>query len=190
MNQDIKDYARITGVSANIPREAPGIIDDLLRAIEWNPEGARAAVLRLVTLLTPPAEPDPTCARGGLAPWQKRNVERYLKENLDRPMHVGELAKLVSLSANHFSRAFKETFGLTLHGRIVQLGVELAQRLMLSTEDPLSRIAVACGLADQSHLTRHFRRGVDETPGAWSRRSVTGARVESNIATVPVRRAV
>ena len=105
-------------------------------------------------------------------------------------MHVGELAKLVSLSANHFSRAFKETFGLTPHAHIVRLRVELAQRLMLSTQDPLSRIAVACGLADQSHLMRLFRRGVGETPGAWRRRSVTGARLESNIAIVTVRRAV
>ena len=41
MNQDIKDYARITGVSAGISRDATGIIDDILRAIEWNSEGAR-----------------------------------------------------------------------------------------------------------------------------------------------------
>lgn len=190
MNQDTKGNAPVTGVSAGISLEATGIIDDLLRLIEWNPEGARTAALRLVTLLTPPAEPDPTCARGGLAQWKKRKIDRYLKENLHRPMHVGELAKLVLLSASHFSRAFKETFGLTPHAHIVQLRVELAQRLMLSTEDPLSRIAFACGMADQSHLSKLFRRGVGETPGAWRRRSVTDAQAESSITVVIVRRAV
>jgi AraC family transcriptional regulator len=33
----------------------------------------------------------------------------------------------------------------------------------------LSEIALSCGLADQSHLSRWFRRIVGETPHAWRR---------------------
>jgi AraC family transcriptional regulator len=46
---------------------------------------------------------------------------------------------------------------------------------MLTTEDPLSQIALACGMADQAHLSKLFRRGVGETPSAWRRRSLTDA---------------
>lgn len=189
MNQDTKSYAPITSACAGISLEAAGIIDEVLRSIKWDPKGARAAARRLVTLLTRRVEPDLGYARGGLAPWQKRKVERYLKDNLDRPIRVEELAKLVSLSTGHFCRVYKGAFGWTPHAHIIQLRVELSQRLMLSTEEPLSQIALACGMADQSHLSKHFQRGVGESPSAWRRRRVSRGPTEPIDAVVTVRRA-
>jgi AraC family transcriptional regulator len=164
-----------TGVTA----EAAGILDDVRRAMEQNPEDARAAALRLVALLTLPAEAESAGARGGLAPWQRRKVDRYLREHLEQPVRVDELAEQVPLSVSHFSRAFKETFGDTPHAYIIRLRLELAQKLMLATEDPLSQIALACGFANQSHLSKLFRRGVGETPSAWLRRNLTDAQAEA-----------
>ena len=43
---------------------------------------------------------------------------------------------------------------------------------MLTTDEPLSQIALACGLCDQSHFTRVFRRIVGESPNAWRRRVI------------------
>jgi transcriptional regulator GlxA family with amidase domain len=48
--------------------------------------------------------------------------------------------------------------------------VELAQRLLLTTEDSICQISLACGMCDQAHLTRVFRRVVGESPLAWRRR--------------------
>ncbi|MBV8472677.1 MAG: helix-turn-helix transcriptional regulator, partial [Hyphomicrobiales bacterium] len=42
-------------------------------------------------------------------------------------------------------------------------------RLLLTTETPISEIALACGLTDQSHLTRIFKRSVGMPPAAWRR---------------------
>jgi AraC-like DNA-binding protein len=47
--------------------------------------------------------------------------------------------------------------------------IEFAQGVMLKTQLSLSEIALACGLSDQSHFTRAFRRIVGETPHAWRR---------------------
>ena len=145
------------------------------RAIERDPETARAAALRLVTFLTPRATPEYTRSRGGLAPWQMRKIDRHLRENLEQSLSLCELADLVSLSVSHFCRAFKDSFGSTPHRYIIRLRLELAQRLMLNTEDPLSQIAIASGHADQAHLCKLFRRGMGETPGAWRRRNFTAA---------------
>jgi transcriptional regulator GlxA family with amidase domain len=46
---------------------------------------------------------------------------------------------------------------------------------MLTTQDPLSQIALACGMADQAHLSKLFRRAVGEPPNTWRRRNRTGA---------------
>jgi len=163
----------------SVPAEAVTLLDDVRRAMERNPQTARAVALRLVTLLTPPAPAQSAGARGGLAPWQKRKVDRYLRDNLERPLRVDELAAQVQLSVSHFCRAFKESFGTTPHMYIVRLRLELAQQLMLTTEDPLSQIALACGLADQAHFSRLFRRGVGETPSAWRRRNLTEAHADA-----------
>jgi AraC family transcriptional regulator len=163
------DGSRHTRFSAAAVR----ILDDICGAVERNPEDARAAALRLVTLLTLPAEAESAGARGGLAPWETRKVDRYLREHLEHPMRVDELAEQVPLSVSHFHRAFKEAFGRTPHAHIIRLRLELAQKLMLTTEMPLSEIALACGLADQAHLSKLFRRGVGAAPNAWRRRNLT-----------------
>ena len=160
--------------------EATHLLDEVRYAMERNhPDGARSAALRLVTLLTQTAEVEAAIARGGLAPWQRRKVERYLREHLERPVRVGELAEQVPLSVSHFCRAFKETFGDTPHAYLIRLRLEVAQELMLATDEPLSQIALASGLADQAHLTKVFRRLVGETPSAWRRRNLTELEAEA-----------
>lgn len=42
---------------------------------------------------------------------------------------------------------------------------------MISTDQQLTEIALACGFADQPHLNRSFRRVVGMSPGLWRRRS-------------------
>ena len=154
--------------------DAVGLLDDVRRRIGRDPEGARAAALRLVTLLTSPGG-EPVPVRGGLAPWQKRKIDRYIQQRLERPLRVKDLAEQVSLSVSHFCRAFRESFGASPHLHLTRLRVERAQRLMLTTQDPLNQIALACGMADQAHLSKLFRRAVGEPPNAWRRRNRTGA---------------
>src|SRR5271168_397998 len=71
------------------------LLDDLRRAMERNPEATRAAVAQLVTFLSPSVAIESASARGGLAPWQKRKVDRYLRENLDRPVRLDTVAEQV-----------------------------------------------------------------------------------------------
>jgi AraC-like DNA-binding protein len=158
-----------------ISSEVTRILDDIRRAVLRSPQEARPAALRLVTLLGSPENGERPNARGGLAPWQKRKIDRYVRGNLDRPLKAGDLAEQLSLSAGHFNHAFKETFGESPHAYIVGLRLEMAQEMMLSTADPLSQIAYACGFADQSHFTKVFRRGVGQTPNGWRRHNLTEA---------------
>lgn len=107
--------------------------------------------------------------RGGLAPWQVRKVSNYVETHLDRPIRNEDLASIVRLNPSHFGRAFRNSFGEPPHEHVIRRRVERAQGLMLSTDASLSEIALDCGLADQSHLTRLFRRVVGESPRAWRR---------------------
>jgi len=112
-------------------------------------------------------------ARGGLAPWQIRKVVNYVETHLERSFRNEDLAALVRLNPSHFGRAFRNSFGEPPHEYVIRRRVERAQGLMLSTNASLSDIALDCGLADQSHLTRLFRRIVGETPRAWRRARIS-----------------
>ena len=161
--------------------EATGLLDEVRRAMERDqPDGARTAALRLVTLFTQTAGIGTASARGGLAPWQRRKIDRYVREHLERPVQIDELAEQIPLSVSHFCRAFKETFGDTPHAYLIRLRVETAQEMMLATAEPLSQIALASGFADQAHLSKQFRRVVGDSPSAWRRRHLTEAQVEAS----------
>jgi AraC family transcriptional regulator len=108
-----------------------------------------------------------TLARGGLTPWQVRQVNRHIDEALASTIRTDDCAAAARLSTSHFRRAFKVTFGLTFLRYVNQRRIERAQELMVMTDHPLGQIARRCGFADQSHFTRVFRRLVGPSPAIW-----------------------
>jgi AraC family transcriptional regulator len=107
--------------------------------------------------------------RGGLAPWQIRQVTTYIEGHLHTTIRTKDLAALVRLSSFHFCRAFRESFNDSPHGYLMRRRVERAQGLMLTTSASLGHIAADCGMADQAHFNKLFRRFVGDSPGAWRR---------------------
>jgi transcriptional regulator GlxA family with amidase domain len=181
MTQQIENAFIETGaipVALAPGEEVVRMLDDIQRALAKSPADARAAALRLVGLLNRSSGRQ-VLARGGLAPWQRRKVEGYVKDHLPEPLQVKELADQVSLSASYFHHAFKETFGTSPHAYIRTKRLESAQAMMVSTDEPLSQIASACGFSDQSHLCKIFGRALGERPGAWRRRNRSGGRAQA-----------
>jgi AraC-like DNA-binding protein len=107
--------------------------------------------------------------RNRLAPWQVKRVTAYIAENLGGPIRVPELAQLVRLSGSHFCRAFKDTFGVSPRDYLSARRLNLACVLLLTTDQSLCDVALACGLSDQSHFSRLFSRAFGVPPGAWRR---------------------
>jgi len=100
---------------------------------------------------------------------QVRKVRDYINRHIAGRVLVADLCALVQCSDAHFSRSFKRTFGQTPHAFLVRRRVELAAQYMLTTDAPLSDIALRCGFSDQAHLCKHFRQAAGQTPAAWRR---------------------
>src|SRR3984893_9078554 len=118
---------------------------------------------RSVIPLSPPA------MRGGLAPWQSRRAQEMMRSRLDEAVPLAELAQALSLSPSHFARAFKQTTGQPPHRWLMEQRIDKAKQLLIGTTLSLGEIALVCGFADQSHLTRLFSRVTHSSPGAWRR---------------------
>jgi AraC-like DNA-binding protein len=108
-------------------------------------------------------------ARGGLTPWQVRQVTRHIDQAMATNISTEDCAAIARLSTSHFRRAFKASFDETFYAWLSRKRVERAQEMMVMTDEPLCRIARQCGFADQSHFTRVFRRLVGPSPGSWRR---------------------
>lgn len=106
---------------------------------------------------------------GGLAPWQMRKVAAYVERQLGNELRVADLASQVRLSPSHFSRAFRQSFGMAPYMHVMIARLQRSRHLMLSTQHPLSQIALECGFCDQAHLSRIFRRFMGISPDAWRR---------------------
>ncbi len=80
-----------------------------------------------------------------------------------------ELAALVSLSAKHFARAFRQSTGTPPHRWLIERRLDRAKAMLVEGDLDLAEIALACGFADQSHFTAAFRKLVGMTPGSYRR---------------------
>jgi AraC-like DNA-binding protein len=107
---------------------------------------------------------NPLC---GLAPWQRMRIIRHIEANLADRLSTVQLAALVRLSASHFCRAFKANLGCSPHEYVIQCRIVRAKTLMRETGISLAQVALECGLADQAHLSRLFRRRVGISPSRW-----------------------
>jgi AraC-like DNA-binding protein len=144
---------------------------------------ARACIQRAVEFLRSSSNAGafPTQAapivRGGLAAWQHKRVVAHVQANVSSGLRVSDLAGVVGLSPGHFFRAFRESFGESPLVYITRRRIQHSQQLMLRSSAPLSQIALDCGMCDQPHFTRVFRRVVGVSPGLWRRQSDVSASV-------------
>jgi AraC family transcriptional regulator len=108
--------------------------------------------------------------RGGLSPAALRRVQVFVEANLDRNIHLADLAERAGLTLSHFARAFKTSAGLTPRAFIEQRRIECARRLIDESDHSLARIAVRSGFGSQSRLTTTFKRHTRFTPAQYRRR--------------------
>jgi AraC-like DNA-binding protein len=106
----------------------------------------------------------------GLERQAVKRVGDYLAEHFAENVSLETLARLANLSPFHFSRVFSEQFGMPPHAFQTQLRV-LQAKALLRLGRAISQVASETGFADQSHLTRHFKRLVVVTPGQYLQNS-------------------
>jgi AraC-like DNA-binding protein len=111
--------------------------------------------------------------RDMMAPWQARCIQAYIALNLHAKIRVLDLVRVVRFAPNRFDRVFKKTFDCSPHQYVMRMRIARAQRLLLESDDTLSKIAATCGLGSQSHLSNLFRKMMAQSPGKWRRNHPT-----------------
>src|SRR5262245_9018450 len=120
--QTVQSTERADVVSLNARSEACRILKDVQAVLDTDPVAARGQLERLAKVLGATGCQDGSDGshRGGLAPWQERRLREHIAAKLSEPLPLSELAALVRLSAGHFARAFRQSFGVSPHTFIVE----------------------------------------------------------------------
>lgn len=99
--------------------------------------------------------------------YRMAHVVRYIRRHLDRPLPVEQLAAEACMSASHFHRCFKDTFGLTPNAFVLRERIKRATWLLRSTQLSVSQVALECGFRQLSYFTRCFRKATGQPPSRF-----------------------
>jgi len=102
-----------------------------------------------------------------------RAAQVYLREHLDSPLRVDDLAARVGLSTSHFSALFRRATGGGVVEYVKRLRIARASELLVTSAMPVADIARAVGYDDAFYFARQFRRVQDCSPTEFRRRAGT-----------------
>jgi AraC family transcriptional regulator len=168
------DYL-IDAPNLDVSAAIPSLIDAAVAAFDADPDNSRRYLLRASALLCVKrgargvAIAGRSDSRGGLLAWQRNRLVDYIEAHLADKISAMDLAGVINVSMGQLFRAFKTSVGITPFHYIARRRVELACAMIRTTQEPLSQIAVSCGLCDQAHLCKVFRSIIGMTPSAWRR---------------------
>jgi len=115
----------------------------------------------LARLLAPEGERE-----GGTASGVRQAIS-LIDDDPTAPVSLADLAGVSGLSRFQVVRGVRRATGLTPHAYLLRRRLELARRDIRAGQS-LAETALACGFADQSHMTRLFKRQFGYPPGAFA----------------------
>lgn len=93
----------------------------------------------------------------------------WLQEHLNEPVTVEDLAARSSMSPRTFARRFLASTGTTPYQWLLRQRIQLAQRLLETTDLPIDSVAETSGFSTAANLRKHFSRTVHTSPQAYRR---------------------
>ena len=114
------------------------------------------------------SNPEPIL-HGGLSAWQKNRVAAYIEEHLAENISLAALATLAGLSSYHFSRAFRQSFGMPPHRYHLAKRIERAKCMLANMSLSVTEIGAHLGFSETSAFTSTFRRIAGRSPSEFRR---------------------
>ena len=105
--------------------------------------------------------------------WQSTGMVRrvcdFLRTHYSEPVSIQQLTQVADgISEVHLIRQFRQQVGMPPYAYLTYRRVEEAKQ-RLQQRQPTAQTALDVGFADQSHLTRQFKKIMGVTPGVYRR---------------------
>jgi AraC family transcriptional activator FtrA len=93
----------------------------------------------------------------------------WMQEHLDQTITVEALAARSAMSPRNFARRFQAATGTTPYQWLLRQRVQLAQRLLETTDLSVDLVAARSGFSTAANLRKHFHRSVRTSPHSYRR---------------------
>jgi len=103
----------------------------------------------------------------GLTSRQQQLIETWLDHHLGEGPTAGDLAGVVGLSHDYFTRCFRATWGQTPRRWLTRRRLERAAMVLIESHRPIKQIAADVGYRDARFFSRQFRKAYGTSPGAY-----------------------
>ncbi|GAB7540312.1 GlxA family transcriptional regulator [Burkholderia sp. 22PA0099] len=117
-------------------------------------------------------QPIPVDARVGFSRAELVEVVRLMEANIEEPLSLDELARLVRLSQRHLQRMFKVYLNVSPTHYYLTLRLKRARDLLRSTDASISRVTSVCGFHSPCHFSKAYRAQFGHAP-SYERRTPT-----------------
>ena len=98
-----------------------------------------------------------------------RQAMRLIQDHAAAGLQVEEIADELNVSRRLLSDRFREHLGRSPGEQIRHVRLRQSCDALMSSDAPLSQVALDCGFCSQSHFTKAFREFTGQTPGAYRR---------------------
>ncbi|HOP80516.1 MAG TPA: AraC family transcriptional regulator [Armatimonadota bacterium] len=92
---------------------------------------------------------------------------QYIHSNYDKDISLEELAHAASVSKGHLSHSFSARLGVSPLRYLQQVRIEVAKRLLLTTDLPISEVALLSGFKDPYYFSRVIRKTTNYSPSSF-----------------------
>ena len=99
----------------------------------------------------------------------KKKIISYIENNYTSKITLAEISEVVHMSQKYFSRFFKENFGINFVDYVNRVRLDKAVSMLLSTDEQVTEIALACGYTNISYFIRSFKKAFGTSPHAFRR---------------------
>lgn len=122
-------------------------------------------IITLLTLLMEENEEPEISKHNSPHKRELQNVKNYLDTHYAEKIKLDKLAKEFYINKFYLTRIFKEQFGISVTGYLLQIRITHAKQLLRFTDMPISEIAQKCGMSDANYFSRIFRKIEGTSPG-------------------------
>jgi len=93
-----------------------------------------------------------------------RPVMDYISENFCKKIYIEKLSDMIGVSADYFTKMFKDSIGKTPIEYINGLRINRAMQLLAETELPMAEIAESTGFCNPNYFHKIFKQYMDTSP--------------------------
>lgn len=86
-----------------------------------------------------------------------RKIEKFILENINRPITANEAAELINMATSSFSRFFKQHTAKNFTEYVADLRIGYISRMLLDSEKTIAEICYDSGFNNISNFNRTFK---------------------------------